>query len=49
MGYAEAIADVIEQNEDLSHHLLEIHLDENGMQDDQFAIILESIRTSHFL
>lgn len=48
MGYASAIADIIQNNEDINLHLLEIHFDECSMGDDEFAVILKSIGSSRY-
>lgn len=48
IGYASAIADYIQSNEDINLHLLEIHFDECSMGDEELAVILESIRKTRY-
>jgi hypothetical protein len=49
IGYCEAIANFIMNNRNPHLHILELHFDDCGMQDDEFATILHGIQNNHLM
>ena len=48
LGYAQALAKFIENNREVDHHILQLHLDDCSMKDVEFNTILEGVKKSKF-